>query len=420
MTLANSLADETAQGWIGRQWQEAVGADNGTKVERMLQDAATSGLAAYRQFTQTFPSGRDVPLEFSVVRLGDDGGLLAIGRNLDTLAELQSRLVAAQQAMERDYWKLRELESRYRLLFDTSIEAVIMVTADTLLVQDANSAAIRLLGPIQGREVTAGIRREDRAAFQSMLAQARQSGSAPRCLIHIGGDEAPTLARASLVAGEGGHRFMLQLAETAVAPSPQPRTLEQFAESLPDGILITDSDGTIRRANRAFLDLVETAAEGAVVGQSLGRWLSRPGADWSVLLATLRQHGVVRRFSTTLQGMLGTDTTVEIAAVGNGTVASGDIALVVRDISRRMPETAETHHLRAAFSSIIEQSVRTPLRTLVREAVGLVERHYIGAALELAEGNRTNAAEMLGLSRQGFYKKLAQYDLHDSDATAPG
>jgi DNA-binding NtrC family response regulator len=58
------------------------------------------------------------------------------------------------------------------------------------------------------------------------------------------------------------------------------------------------------------------------------------------------------------------------------------------------------------------------LRVLVRDAVGLVERHFIGAALQLSEGNRTAAAEILGLSRQGFYKKLAQYDMEGHSRTS--
>jgi DNA-binding NtrC family response regulator len=43
--------------------------------------------------------------------------------------------------------------------------------------------------------------------------------------------------------------------------------------------------------------------------------------------------------------------------------------------------------------------------------VGVVERHYVRSALDLAEGNRTLAAELLGLSRQSLYAKLDRYGL---------
>lgn len=41
---------------------------------------------------------------------------------------------------------------------------------------------------------------------------------------------------------------------------------------------------------------------------------------------------------------------------------------------------------------------RVSLRDLVRDTVDLVERHFIEAALELTNDNRTSAAEVLGVS----------------------
>jgi DNA-binding NtrC family response regulator len=53
----------------------------------------------------------------------------------------------------------------------------------------------------------------------------------------------------------------------------------------------------------------------------------------------------------------------------------------------------------------------------VRDTVGAVERHYIEAALELTGGNRTAAAELLGLSRQSLYSKLDRYGLDGETRT---
>jgi DNA-binding NtrC family response regulator len=102
---------------------------------------------------------------------------------------------------------------------------------------------------------------------------------------------------------------------------------------------------------------------------------------------------------------------VEISAVGNTADRPELIALLIRDVGRRLPQADSTTDLQSALAAVIEQSGKTPLRSLVRDTVGLVERHYIGAALQLVGGNRTAAAELLGLSRQGFYKKLAQYEM---------
>ena len=109
--------------WIGRPWIETVENLGTSNVKRMLDDARTTGVSAFRQVTQRFPSGLELPMEYTTVLLGGRAGLLAIGKNLQAVAELQARLIAAQQAMERDYWKLREVETRYRLLFDASLRA---------------------------------------------------------------------------------------------------------------------------------------------------------------------------------------------------------------------------------------------------------------------------------------------------------
>lgn len=423
VTLSNAVSAEPVQDWRGRTWVETVGEGGGGKVMRMMEDARASGVSAFCQVTQRFPSGLEVPMEYTTVRLGGKAGLIAIGRNLLAVAELQSRLIAAQQAMEQEYWKLREVETRYRMLFDASNEAVLLLRSDTLRIVEANPAAIRAFGLARGQDLLSALSGAEREPFQAMLQRVRQAGRAPGILLHLGPDRASWLVRASLMAGEPAPIFMVQLAPAGVVPEPARETgqplLDEFVDRLPDAFVVIDRDGTIRRANRAFLDLVRVGAEGAVLGERLIRWLSHPGADLSVLLANLNRHGSVRMFLTSIQSDLGGETEVEISAVGSPPGRPADIALVLRDIGRRAPPSEDTSTLQAALAALVGQSGKTPLRTLVRDTVGLVERHYIGVALDLAGGNRTAAAELLGLSRQGFYKKLAQYDMDGPARAGP-
>jgi transcriptional regulator PpsR len=409
--------------WHGRPWFETVTDVGGGKVLRMVEDARETGVSAFRQVNQRFPSGLEVPMEYTTVRLGGKDGLLAVGRNLRAVAELQARLIAAQQAMEQDYWKLREVETRYRILFDASNEAVLLLNADTLRIVEANPAAIRALGLARGRDLLPEIIVEEREPFQAMLQRVRQNGRAPGALIHLGPEQEAWVARASMMTGEPGPMFMVQLAladsnQQTVAHLEQ-TALDEFVDRLPDAFVVIDRDGIVRRANRAFLDLVQVGAEGAVLGERLSTWLSRPGADLSVLLANLNRHGTVRLFATGIQGELGGETEVEISAVGNPAGRAAYIALLMRDVGRRLVPSEETTNVQAALAAIIEQTGKTSLRVLVRDAVGLVERHYIDAALQLAAGNRTAAAEILGLSRQGFYKKLAQYEMEGHSRAGP-
>jgi transcriptional regulator PpsR len=417
VTLSNAISHEAVDDWRGRPWVETVGDGVSGKVMRMVEDARESGVSAYRQVNQRFPSGIEIPMEYTTVRLGGKAGLIAIGRNLQTVAELQSRLIAAQQAMEQEYWKLREVETRYRLLFDASNEAVLLLRADTLRIMEANPAAIRTLGLARGRDILPDMAAEEREPFQAMLQRVRQSGRAPGILLHLGPDRAAWLVRASLMTSDPGPLFLVQLAPADGAPSQardaEPTPLDAFVDRLPDAFVVIDRDGVISRANRAFLDLAQVGGEGVLLGERLSRFLSRPGADLTVLLANLQRHGSVRMFATSIHGELGGETAVEISAAanGDGSARPARIALLMRDVSRRLSAPDDTTNLQSALAGIIEQSGKTSLRGLIKDTVGLVERHYIAAALDLAEGNRTAAAEILGMSRQGFYKKLAQYEI---------
>ena len=180
-----------------------------------------------------------------------------------------------------------------------------------------------------------------------------------------------------------------------------------------DAFVVTDQDGTVRRANRAFLDMAQMPAEGGVVGESLGRWLAGPGDGLAVLLANLHQHGEVRVFPSVLTGELGLEVEVELSAVASGIGSSRAIGIVLRDVGRRIWTRPETSALRDAIGGIEAGIGHTPLPVLVRRIADVLERHCIERALGLAEGNRTAAAELLGLSRQSLYVKLRRYGLGD-------
>ena len=79
------------------------------------------------------------------------------------------------------------------------------------------------------------------------------------------------------------------------------------------------------------------------------------------------------------------------------------------------PVADEETQLLQMLQAVTKRLGRVPLKMLVSETVGLIERHYIEAALESTAGNRSAAAKMLGLSRQSLYMKLARYDIGTED-----
>jgi transcriptional regulator PpsR len=427
-TLSPAMSNESVDGWLGRPWVEVAGESGGDKIKRMVDDARVSGISAFRQINQRFPSGLEIPMEYTTVLLGGRAGMLAIGKNLQAVAELQSRLIAAQQTMERDYWKLREIETRYRLVFDASNEAVMIVSAANLRIMEANRTAVEALNSsrrrnedLAGRELLHDVAAEDRDAVREMLARIRERGKALSILVHLGADAKPWMLRGSLITAEPGHVFLLQFTAATDLSAPKEKgehpSVEQLVDHLPDGFVALDEAGIIQHANQAFLDLVQVGSKGSAIGESLGRWLWQPGADLNALLANIQRHKTVRLFTTSIRGELGSETEVEISA-GASDGEQGQIGVLLRNVARRLSSGTESDLLRTALGSMSEQIGKSSLRTLVKNTVSVVEQHYVKQALELAGGNRTATAELLGLSRQSLYAKLNRYGLEDKGSDA--
>ena len=428
VTLSNAVSDELVDDWRGRPWVETVGDGVSGKVMRMVEDARESGVSAYRQVNQRFPSGLEIPMEYTTVRLGGKAGLIAIGRNLQAVAELQSRLIAAQQAMEQEYWKLREVETRYRLLFDASNEAVLLLKADTLRIIEANPAAIRALGLARGRDILPDMAAEEREPFQAMLQRVRQSGRAPGVLLHLGPDRAAWLVRASLMTSDPGPVFLVQLAPASGAPDPDAGGRASHIGRIrrsPAGWLRGDRPGWHYPARQSR---IPRPRAGRRRGRAVGRAAEpvsvaprrRPDRAARPICSAMARCACSKpAFRAISAAKRRWKSPLPAAGNGNAPARSGLIALLMRDVSRRLSTPKETTTLQSALAAIIEQTGKTSLRGLVKDTVGLVERHYMVAALDLANGNRTAAAEILGMSRQGFYKKLAQYEMDGHSRAGP-
>lgn len=426
-TLFPTMAAESVDGWLGRRWSDIAGAEGGDKVRRMVEDARRSGISAFRQINQPFPSGVEIPIEFTTMLLGDRTGMIAVGKNMQAVTELHSRLIAAQQAMERDYWRLRELETRYRLVFDAAADAVMIVSAGDMRIVEANRAAVNAISRVErgnddlaGRDFLAEVAAADRDAVRDMLAQVRQRGTALSVLVHLGRYDRAWMLRGSLMSSERRQVFLLHFTPVTTTPAiddvDDDAVLRGLIDRIPDGFVALDSEGVVRHANQAFLDLVQIGSKPAAVGRSLGVWMGRPGADLSSLLTLLRRYKTVRLFQTTIRGELGTETEVEVSAVDGED--DQYIGVLMRNVARRLDAADDHDALRQALGPISKQLGRSSLRKLVKNAVSIVEQHYVKEALLRSKGNRTATAELLGLSRQSLYAKLNRYGFDDKGVVA--
>lgn len=408
--------------WLGSKLVDVVTSETRQKVHELLQDAAANRLSVWRQVNHPSPRGEDVPIQYSAIKISRDDRIVVIGRDLRPLAVMQQRLISAQQSMERDYIKLRHAETRYRLLFQVASEAVLIVDATSHSIIDANPAALALFdrsGPhFIKTSLLDHIEAPDRDAIRILLGDVRATGRDNRANVHVANASLSCTLTASLFRQENASLFLVRLSSQIMLPDngalKTTAMLLRYFELAPDGLVITQSDGRIIRANPAFVEMAQLSNNEQARGESLDRWVGRAGVDFGVALANLRQNGVIRLFSTVLRGEYGAGAEIEVSAVA---LADRDdkpsFGFAIRNVEKRLPAASprSERELPRSVAQLTDMIGRVPLKDLVRETTDVIEKLSIEAALELTGDNRASAAEMLGLSRQSLYVKLRRFGL---------
>lgn len=412
-----------SENWAGKLLVDVVTPECREKCTELLAEAAAKSRSGWRQLNHPASSGPDIPLRYSAVSLGPDRPFVVVGRDLRGVAQLQRRLVDAQQAMEREYARIRNAETRYQLLFQLASEAIVIVDAVTGRVVESNPAASRLLGLSQkrltGLALTSAFNDASARAVQSLIAAARTAGRVEDVHAQLGDGEASVLLTASLFRAGGTTLVLVRIRpisdRTSNAPTVQTSIL-QVIDRLPEAFVITDLQHNILAANASFLDLAQLGAEQQCKGQQVSRWLGRPGVELDALFATLRSHGTARSFSTIVRGEFNRIEDVDIAAVQVDTGELPCIGLSIRPTGSHERDGGRSELELPNSEQFTELVGRVALKEIVRETTDVIERLCIEAALELTGDNRASAAEMLGVSRQSLYSKLRRFGLVDSDA----
>lgn len=408
--------------WLGEAWIDTVTIESRPKIESLLAEARAGNQPRWRQVNHPSSWGADVPVTYTAMQIGETGAIVACGRELWSTSLLQQRLVNAQQSMERQYAKLRHTETRYRLLFQTTNEAVLILDGNSARIVEINPAAEQLLGraadQLRDSNFLDALDERGRGDVLAFLNSLRAGGRDEDIQVKLVPGETAVMLSGSFFRQDNTTLLLLRLKPTAspvaVSATPTPATnLLQVIEQLPDALVVTDRTSAILACNPAFLELAQLASSVQVIGAPLERWLGRPGVDLNVLVVNLRQHGAVRLYPTVVRSDFGGTANVEVSAVavdqGNGT----HFGYMIRNVDQRPRGEGPTvgQGLPRSVHQLTELVGRVPLKELVRETVDEIERLCIEAALELTGDNRASAAELLGLSRQSLYVKLRRYGI---------
>jgi transcriptional regulator PpsR len=418
-TGQDTMATLGCQSWLGKRWIDTVTTESKKKIEDLLVVQPETQNLLWRHVNHPMPSGGEAAIQYITVALKGQK-ILAVGRNLERLAELQRRLVETQQSMERDFLRLRHIEARYRILFETSPEAVLMVDAQSHRLIEANAGAQSLFKDagkrLVGRDFRDCFATESQSEVQSLLRTALATGRIEMCSASLNNSSLPLTVSATVFRQEGGAQFLVRLTmrESSVASLltlDASLVLSEAMAHFPDGWLLTDTSGTVKSVNEEGMALLGVTAATQIVGQSLEGWLIRGAVDWGVLNTALKQQKPFRNFATEVRTLSGMTLPVEISGAF---LAKPEplFVLFVRDVNRRSqltPPPSQT--VPNPFADLSQFVGRRPIKDIVGDTVDTIERMCIEAALELTHNNRASAAEMLGLSRQSLYVKLRRFGI---------
>jgi len=415
-----ALREETqAENWIGRAWIDTVSAESRNKIDALLGAPTSESGGRPRQVNHPGAGAPDIPITYTTVRTGENDRIIALGRDLRPLSALQQRLIQAHQELERDYTRLRDAEARYQSLFEAVSEPIVIVRAESLEIENVNTAACRLLREqktkLMGTSISGLFDMDGLRLFERLSVHALSGEHARADKVRLPGGEQVSLSLS--VFGRGDRmRFILRL----IPDGPMTTTgdheslFRDTLDALPDALIMTDGDLRIVAANQTFLDLTHLSGKGQVRGAPLSDYVGRSATDLNVLMSSLRENGAVRNFATVIRDRFGTEEPVELSAVVSSMGGRRAYGFAVRNISRRLPATSGiSDQLPASVDQLTEMVGRVPLKDIVGDATLLIEKLCIEAALNLTDDNRASAAELLGLSRQGLYSKLKRFGMEE-------
>lgn len=401
----------SADEWVGRPWADTVATPMRGKVEALLHDVTSTGLARRREISHSTVGGADIPVAYTAIRLGRDGPVIAVGRDLRAIAAIQQRFLDAQQDLERGYWKARQVESQERQLYQVLTDGVLVVDAQTLDIVRANRNLSQRLGGMAawaGRAVDALFDQRSRAAVRELMTSARSSGRPSELRARLIGDPVTSSVAAIPFRAGDEQRLLVRLRSAALPAASTPGRSEREAAA------VADSSGRVISCDAAFIALLQARDDTELVGRPAADWLGSGPQDLDALLNEVRREGIAERDAMALNA--GSRETVSVSATW---LTEGDRECIGLVLHQSVPRIAELGDAQIAFAEawkrLSEQLGATPLPVMLRQAAALAEQHFIRIALQRCAGDTVAAANMLGISEGTLQDRRAR----DGDAGTP-
>lgn len=377
-------------------------------LSRIVDDARHRGVSDPVSIRHTEIIGARTSASYTAHLAGDGKNVILIGTLTEGGAQLAEKLVEAEIARSRTQNNSAS-ESRYQTLFEASMEGVIVVDVETGRIEEANGKASAILECAVNALIGSSL---DSHFTSEAPVEAPDALEAEYELTTLKGKECRLESRVVRLLDRTVR--MVRLKALPNVNGGQEQTSEsqpvQLVRKTSVPIIIANKDGMAVWANAAFGALVPgVPIESRGVSDLLGL---TPNALEIALVETDRHGRLLTSFSA-LESRHEALTDAQVAIVSISAGEPEGYGFVIHETPfDEIQEPAADRPISGVEASTLADMVgQFPMKDLVRRSTDEIERYCIDAALKLTGSNRTEAANVLGLSRQSFYLKLHQHRL---------
>lgn len=385
--LVHALADG-----CGHPLLDLVERASRSAVRRLLAAARAGRHSLRHRIQHRVATGNVVAMTYRSLGVGTHGDVAMLGHRVDA--------PMAHSRPARSAPHTASAERVYAELFAANTAPYVLLDVGDGRVLDANAAArawLRLGSGVIERAFPEMFAARHRVALAAWLArddgpplQLRDAGRAIELRVFARGGAHSTLRVIEMRRADAD--------SAVVAPTVHDSAPLVYSE---DAVALCDEDGTLRWANAAFLDTIARTSLAAARDRPLAAVVPSLGPAVAAL---------VRGTMPPLRSVaLADGLRAELSAIRLSDADGPTIVLVLR---------AGASAAAGPFTSAADLAAligTAPLKSMVRDSAEQVERLCIESTLKLTGNNRSLAARVLGMSRQGLYLKLHQYGLLDDE-----
>ena len=411
--------------WIGRKITDFLTTESIPKIKSAIGKLENGETVLYGlELNHVDNAYWQFPIKYNIHRLGKDGQIILLGRDLQTISENQQRFVKAQIASEESIEEKRELEAHFKVLLTKTTDALAFINAKSGEIIFSNPAFQELFFNDDFKDEKTKMEsfiagNSERKGFMEKLSIAAHGSYDISEELETTSGEVIFSITPNVYRAAGQQIIICKFLPKTIRKQGEKELTENLLATFhnsSDAIIFTDVKGSIQYTNERFLDLTNTSHKNEVIAQNLSDFLGRGEIDLAIMLENVMKSGAVKIYSTHLKSSFGTKIDIEASVSRNNSDANGLIAFIVREVlSPNGREEASKVHSKLEYSqdevAAKELVGSATLKEIVTDTTDVIEKICIEAALGITNNNRAAAADLLGLSRQSLYVKLSKFEM---------